>query len=304
MSERSQLHLTHTSAEGTTLTGTDRGDGSGPVIKTLGWRWSRPLGAWYLPRTRDQVPRRDVIADTAQTLDLVGFDVVVQIDSAPRAAADSEAAQSDNAQHLAEHHAQRAERLQVASDQSYEKYATWKKGQPLGQPLLSDHHSAGPADNRHRRAHAAFDQSVQQEREAKDHLRLETEARAHTGARYNSVTVVNRVDRLRSTVNKLQQIAPAERAPEHEDRLAHAQMQLEYWQQIRSQQLADGTAPSYGPDTVTAGDFISLNHKQWWLVLRANKATVTVETTQGRGKVPWRSVFGHQTAKQRRADDT
>lgn len=50
------LFLTHTPADGTVVTGTARGDGTGVVLKAQGWRWSRVLGAWYLPNNRHQAP--------------------------------------------------------------------------------------------------------------------------------------------------------------------------------------------------------------------------------------------------------
>ena len=49
--------ITHTPAGGTILEGTTKGDGTNHILKTCGpWRWSRNLGAWYIPRSRDTAP--------------------------------------------------------------------------------------------------------------------------------------------------------------------------------------------------------------------------------------------------------
>lgn len=60
------LIITHTEAEGTRLAGTSRGDGSAEIAKALGWRWGRSLGAWYVPRSRDQLPKRKLISATVE----------------------------------------------------------------------------------------------------------------------------------------------------------------------------------------------------------------------------------------------
>ena len=45
----SALTIPHTSAEGTLIDGTARGDDSAPVLKANGWRWGRSLGCWFHP---------------------------------------------------------------------------------------------------------------------------------------------------------------------------------------------------------------------------------------------------------------
>ena len=47
------LTITHTAAEGTLIEGTSRADGTNHILKACGWRWSRNLGAWYVPASRD-----------------------------------------------------------------------------------------------------------------------------------------------------------------------------------------------------------------------------------------------------------
>ena len=76
----SALTITHTHAEGTLIGGTTRGDGSAEILKPQRWRWSRNLGAWYVPQSRDRLARRAQINSTAAALRAAGFTVEVDID--------------------------------------------------------------------------------------------------------------------------------------------------------------------------------------------------------------------------------
>ncbi|MFE2991419.1 hypothetical protein [Streptomyces sp. NPDC059262] len=42
----SDIRITHTHAEGTLATGTDKGDGAGPVLKRYGFRWGLSIGCY------------------------------------------------------------------------------------------------------------------------------------------------------------------------------------------------------------------------------------------------------------------
>lgn len=82
------LTLTHTHLDGTLLEGTSRGDGSAAALKPLGWRWSRNLEAWYVPRSRDTDGQQWRIKATVEALEAADFEVTVDVDNTPRATAD------------------------------------------------------------------------------------------------------------------------------------------------------------------------------------------------------------------------
>ena len=84
----SELTITHTRADGTLIDGTSRGDGTGDVLKAHGWRWSRHLGSWYVPQSRDRTVKTRLIDATAAQLRATGFTVTVDIDDQARPTAD------------------------------------------------------------------------------------------------------------------------------------------------------------------------------------------------------------------------
>ena len=148
------LTLIHTHAGGTLLEGTSRGDGSADVLKSRPagsyWRWSRNIGdggAWYIPQSRDHLPRRHVIEAVATALRRAGFDVEVDVDDTSRPIAevvegklDRLASRADALEARAERKAGEAAAHRAASD-------AISDGIPTGQPILVGHHS----ERRHRR---------------------------------------------------------------------------------------------------------------------------------------------------------
>ena len=85
------LTIIHAAAEGTLIEGTSRGDGTADTLKANGWRWSRALGSWYIPHSRDREPKIAIINRTAEQLTAAGFVVEISIDYERRAAAVVEA---------------------------------------------------------------------------------------------------------------------------------------------------------------------------------------------------------------------
>lgn len=59
--------LSHDAAHGSLAEGTSRG-GSAEVLNARGWRWSRSLECWFLPRSREQPARRGVLTATQEGL--------------------------------------------------------------------------------------------------------------------------------------------------------------------------------------------------------------------------------------------
>ncbi|WP_415954354.1 LPD29 domain-containing protein [Streptomyces sp. KLOTTS4A1] len=62
------ITLQHTDEDGTTVTGTRRGDGAAGVLKRHGFKWHRKNQYWYAPGSRDQ--RADTAFITAVAADL------------------------------------------------------------------------------------------------------------------------------------------------------------------------------------------------------------------------------------------
>lgn len=79
---------------------------------------------------------------------------------------------------------------------------------------------------------------------------------------------------------------------DYADQLAHLIGQIEYWTEVREQQIADGVATNYSRDTVKAGDIVKVRN-QWHYVVRANAKTVAVPNPIGgewTHTTPWHEV--------------
>lgn len=87
----SVLTITHTPEDGTLIDGTAKGDGTGVVLKAQRWRWSRNIGFWYIPQSRDRAPKLAQIRATATALRAAGFTVELDIDASYRTTSEVEA---------------------------------------------------------------------------------------------------------------------------------------------------------------------------------------------------------------------
>ncbi len=301
------LTITHTAADGTLIEGTSKGDGTGEILKAGGWRWSRHLGSWYVPRSRDTLPRTALIEATRTQLEAAGHRVTVDVDPRPRAFVDAEADRVERMGHRAEVMQHRAERATAHAEVAAAAEATASQALPPGgEPIHVGHHSEG----RHRRAidraRATLSASVAADARAADADRRAATAGIAVDARYSSVTVANRIDRLSSELRaELRRLArfdaaapdPA-RAVAHRqlrERVEHLEQEVTYWTEIRAQQITDGVAHDYGPHNVAAGDQV-LIRGHWYPVVRANRKTVTVPSSLGSwtDTAPWQHVADHR----------
>ena len=85
------LTITHTHEAGTIIDGTSKGDGTAEILKANRWRWGRSIGAWFVPNSRDHLPKSALIEGTAAALREAGFEVTTEIDATHRSTAEVEA---------------------------------------------------------------------------------------------------------------------------------------------------------------------------------------------------------------------
>ena len=288
------LVITHSDAEGTLIDGTTRGDGSAEVLKANRWRWSRNLGSWFVPQSRDRAPKTWIITPTADALRAAGFTVDVELDETPRDQAAAETAKVERADERASRLRARAERHRSSSEQLQERADQISNSIPMGQPILVGHHS----ERRHRkdleRLHSYTSKSWEEEKAANQTARAAQIAAAAADRRNNPRVVANRIDRLAAEVRA------AERAGTS-DRHQHEVAQLEYWQQVRAAQLADGTAANHSAATIRPGDSVTTSrYGPRLVVVRANKTTVTVAYPVGdgtcHGRIKYHQIVEHSPA--------
>lgn len=109
------------------------------------------------------------------------------------------------------------------------------------------------------------------------------------------MTVANRIEKIAADIHRTEREIQADRydpetgyqpasdelkaarAKRAEPRLAELRDQLEFWEGVRAEQIADGTATGYTRDQIQKGDLVKVRG-YWREVVRANPKTVSVRT--------------------------
>lgn len=302
----SELTIDHTAAEGTILHGSQRGDGVAEILKPLGWRWGRTLGAWYVPRSRDTLPRGELLEATTAALRAAGHDVTTDLDLTARnpvvVAADlvrRSHARADRLDARADRREQRADALREAADARLARFAG-------GQPILVGHHSETGACRDLERGQDLTRRAIAQADSAKADRAAAASARAHATGRNAPTTVARRIARLEASQRQLSArlaqsgtyASTVPLTPEYRARLERelddVRAQLQHWQSVRDEQLATGQAHAFGPADITAGDLV-LIRGTWRTVARVNTKSVSVQTGHSwTDRVPWHEVRDHR----------
>ena len=310
------LTITHTHEAGTIIEGTAKGDGTAAILKANRWRWGRSISAWYVPNSRDRLPQHHVITRTAAALEAAGFELeTLQLDMTTRSTAEVEAAKAARQAARVDALDAKAQRKTSRADELWQKHERDVASLPEGgEPIKIGHHSERRHRNAIDKAHNSARRGIDALHEAEEAARR-AEAAAHTtGARYNPVTVANRIEKIAADIRRWErQIVAdvydaetgyrpateeqkAKRAAHYAPRLDEMRDQLAYWQQVRDDQIASGQATGYSPETVKKGDAVKIRGT-WYKVARANAKTVSVETPYSwTDRSPWAEVQDHRTA--------
>jgi len=314
------LTITHTPAEGTLIEGTSKGDGTNEVLKVCRWRWSRNMCAWYVPQSRDRAANQPLIDNTADQLRAAGHEVSVHIEAGYRPTAEVEADKIDRQDHRADALAAKAARLTHVEATADTRAHELAHRVPFGQPILISHHSQRKMERHYEQVERAQRAAVEIRREADAAALAAQSAASTTQSRYNALTVANRIETLAAEIRKAERnrdgstrtistwadgtkcteifsAATGSYRQKLEERVAELTDQLNYWQQIRAEQVAAGAATNYGPDTIAKGDAVKIRNS-WYQVVRANKKTVTVPSGLGNwtNTSPYREIQDHRSA--------
>ncbi|MFD7161568.1 DUF3560 domain-containing protein [Kribbella sp. NPDC059898] len=311
--ERPVIRLTHSHAEGTLAEGTTRGDGSAEVFKAQRWRWSRLLGMWHVPRSRDRLAKLWEINAAKQALEAAGFVVEVDVDEqSPRSVEQREADLAESAEARAARLQNRAQRQRAAADSAAEASDRISDGIPMGQPILVGHHS----EPRHRRdlgrMHRLDAKAAELSRSATESQRRADTAAASTEARYSPVRVGNKIETLNTELRRVaRELAgythkagpytevhpPASGLHAERLRISQADMeaQLVYWEKVRADQISEGL-DVFSAQTINKGDYVRVSGS-WRKVARVNQKTVSCETGYSwTDRVPYHTITAHRTA--------
>ncbi|KGJ79295.1 hypothetical protein GY21_05785, partial [Cryobacterium roopkundense] len=187
------LTITHTHAEGTLIDGTSKGDGTAEVLTVSGWRWGRSISAWFIPQSRDRLPKLGTIERTTTALEAAGFTVTTSIDHTHRPMAEVEAGKAQRQVDRVDALEQKADRKATAETAAWDReHAALRRLPEGGEPIKIGHHS----ETRHRNAIAKADRATRAALDATadtQQAQARADAATHTtGARYSPVTVANR----------------------------------------------------------------------------------------------------------------
>lgn len=320
----SVLTITHTPADGTLIDGTAKGDGTGAVLKAQRWRWSRNIGFWYIPQSRDRAPKLAQIRATATALRVAGFAVELDIDASYRTTseveADKIARQADRVAALDANADRRAGDAETAWNAERAAYRALPEG---GEPIKIGHHSERRHRNAIEKAWNKFGKAVEAEREATAARGRADAASTTTDARYGPITVARRIERLVANMAKLDrsrdgytrtlftnQQTGQKQVETHgaatgayrEQLLVeidHLADEITYWKAVREQQIADGKVTPYSRDVVVKGDHVR-HGGSWYEVVRVNVKSVSVMSRVGgdwTDRLAYNTIRGLRTSK-------
>ena len=283
----SAITLTHTPADGTLADGTSRGDTAGAVLKANRFRYSRNLGLWYLPHSRDKSANTWLIEHTAAALREAGYSVETTIDNdATRPFAEAEAERIERAEERTERFAGYSDNAAARSDTRSHAGHQALDAIPMGQPILSGHHSERRDRAYRDRAFGNLEASFREADKAEYWAGRSEAAASYQQRRENVGTTLRRIQKLeadeRFWVNTLATghnssgwtTDTPERVAEINRRLAAVREQLEHWRTHIAAAEQTGVK-IWSKADFQKGDFARIgNH--WYEVIRANAKTLTV----------------------------
>lgn len=306
------------SAEGTLVHGTTRGDQeTAQALKANGFRWSRNLDAWYLPRNLTHETRDQRVAALQGAL---GDRIEVEIPDGGRrlTAAEKDTAKRERAADRAERMNARADKLQAKADTLRAETERFFENVPLGQPNIVDT-SAGRAFTRKREKMHAKDWKAHETAQAAAGARAAADRAEQTATGTDSVvTITNRIERNEALVRKVdRELTGHETAQriidkvgaDHPKVAAVGTTQLGIRSPERLAQLGELKAEAldaiahdrtlleaaggvtYGTHNVRPGDVIVTGPNRYTPVLRANAKSATVPTGYTwTDTLPWAKV--------------
>lgn len=292
------------SRDGTLVHGTERGDTDTiTALKGQGFKWSRNLNAWYLPRNqRPETREQKVRALEAKLGDKLGVDR----DNAPaRSAAERDAETRARAAARAERMDARAERKAGEAESRFKASDDATAGIPFGQPILVGHHSQRRHERALEKARAQGFKGLEATREAERAQAAADRARRTAEGTESKVTIGNRIERnereLRDINRRLDGTSSSVSGPaqgEYKERLESMKAELEDRIGFDKGKLEAAGGLTASKDTVNKGDFVKIRGR-WYPVTRANAKTVSVPNAMIPSRsetTPWREVQEHRKA--------
>jgi hypothetical protein len=296
--QSNEIVVDHT-GDGTLVRGTSRDDKDViHSLKAAGFKWSRNLDAWYLPRTWGEATRDLRVKQLERAL---GDKITVQRGERTKSgtAEDWVAARIERGEARAEELEARAERHSNEADALMARSDAHVAGIPFGQPILVGHHS----ERRHRNA---IDKSWRDLGKAVEAgKQAQEDSRAAESARYNAenhdhpVRISRRLIRNETELRKLDRALASKRVQpmtlamtEWVERITAMRTDLAATIERDKRVLAESGNQAFSKDTVKVGDIVTIRGREH-LVDKANRTTVQIKSHGLTLKYPWGEVTAH-----------
>jgi hypothetical protein len=286
------ISITHTNDDGTLVEGTARGDGSRDALRAAGCRWSRNVGAWYMPQSRGNAPWTDRIDLLAASLRDAGFPVDVEIEEYDAAAAF--AARQEAREQRGQRLSDRAARERGLGDAHDQRAHDAVADIPVGQAV-----AAGPNGNWHRsaisRSHVNMAVAGEHHANATSAQERSDAARRQVKRRESPVVMGRKLQRLEADERSLKrtlETASGEYADRTRERLGFVQADLVF---LRDAIEKTGVR-KYTKDDFKKGD-LALIRGRWEIVRKANPKTLACESGYSwSDNYPYLEVTGRRPA--------
>ncbi|MEU0947674.1 DUF3560 domain-containing protein [Streptomyces canus] len=295
------IEITHTHEDGTLVDGTDKGDGTAPILKTHGFRWFPSIKQWGIRNSRDQAARRLAINAAAEALRAAGHEVTVEIDDTPR---DNATVRADKHERLEERRtglAAKGQRLTAESAALHARSNAMVEHIPMGQPVLPGRRGQAHRNLLNRSIDTAIkgSQVARQAEAIPDRIAGSHRAEAR---RERPDVIKRRVDRMEAEVRgidrRLARLAPGPSVvrEQYEGDRATLLTRIEGDKELLEQARQEGQFGQYSRDNVHKHDLVRIRG-QWRQVVRANAKTVSVTTGYSwTDKYGWEEVKGLRCA--------
>ncbi|MEU5497936.1 DUF3560 domain-containing protein [Streptomyces griseofuscus] len=277
---KGSLTITHTRADGTLLEGSRKHDGVWEIVRPIGFRSSRNLGALYIRNSRDREADRLRINRAVKALREAGWEVTVDIDETQRRSfKEAEAERLERAENRAERHSDYAGRAAARSDARHKAALGALDGIEPGQPILVGHHS----ERRHRRAIERSDNnmraSIEEHGKAQYHSDRAEAAAKYEARRYDPNRTRRRLEKLNAELRQQErwrdeQLAAGRDAGRYERRIEDLTEEIAGWEKVVEEARQNGVK-LWEADDFAPGDF-ALYSGTWYQIKRANPKTLSI----------------------------
>lgn len=301
--------IEHT-GDGTLIHDTARDDSQlRDLIKKAGFRWSRNLDAWYLPRSWHFDTRGRAVDELTAAVSAIGRNIPVQTDPArTRTAAQIEEEKVARALARADRLTERADRLDATADDTEAAARRSLEAWPLGQSLAGSPSAMRRQRNWLDRQRGRLDRARETRAAANDARRRAETAESTARTNDNPAVIARRLERLRARLRRVDKAIeqrpyfPANTAEQQRLQAIAADLreQIEWNEQALAR--AEATAGRlWAPGDFEIGDEVRVAGI-WYPIKRINTKTLTVPARVGLGAddLSWTDTVPYSNIQARR----